>query len=143
MPEFLPPTRARRKQPDFHKLPSFVQGYLKAMFWTDCNDDDYDGEKGTANMGYANLPHKVLKKIVEECIDFQTDNQVWLNEAYSRGYDEEQAGHDFWLTRNHHGAGYWDRKELYEGGIGDKLTEACRAAGEVYVSANGRWLYHD
>lgn len=26
---------------------------------------------------------------------------------------EAQAGHDFWLTRNGHGTGFWDRPEIY------------------------------
>lgn len=29
-------------------------------------------------------------------------------------YDPTQVGHDLWLTRNHHGAGFWDRPEVYE-----------------------------
>jgi hypothetical protein len=36
---------------------------------------------------------------------------------------EEQIGHDFWLSRNGHGAGYWDRGL---GEVGDKLTAICK-----------------
>ena len=38
-------------------------------------------------------------------------------------WPEEQIGHDFWLTRCGHGAGFWDRTE-YENG--DELTEICK-----------------
>ena len=39
----------------------------------------------------------------------------------------ELAGHDFALTRNGHGTGFWDRGL---GEIGDMLTEECKPYGE-------------
>jgi len=36
--------------------------------------------------------------------------------------------HDYALTRNHHGAGYWDRGY---GAAGDRLTTAAESMGEV------------
>jgi hypothetical protein len=49
------------------------------------------------------------------------------------GYNaSECAGHDFWLTRNGHGAGYWDRGL---GALGERLSDAARAYGE----ANAPW----
>lgn len=49
----------------------------------------------------------------------------------------EQTGHDLWLTRNRHGAGFWDRGL---GARGDRLTEAAHAMGEVnlYVGDDGK-----
>lgn len=40
----------------------------------------------------------------------------------------DRAGHDFWLTRNGHGAGFWDRGM---GKLGDRLADAARAYGSV------------
>ena len=40
----------------------------------------------------------------------------------------EQFGHDFTLTRNHHGAGFWDRGY---GPAGDRLTDYAHAAGPL------------
>ncbi len=40
---------------------------------------------------------------------------------------ESYAGHDFWLTRSGHGAGFWDRG--LTGGLGERLTEASKAYG--------------
>jgi hypothetical protein len=50
--------------------------------------------------------------------------------------DPEQVGHDLWLTRNRHGAGFWDR------GIGEsgrKLTELAKTYGtsDAYVGDDG------
>lgn len=43
-----------------------------------------------------------------------------------------QAGHDFWLTRNGHGAGFWDREETW-GENADILADAARATGECNI----------
>jgi len=45
------------------------------------------------------------------------------------------AGHDFWLTRNGHGAGFWDGDYIN----GDKLTDLCKPYGtiDLYVGADG------
>jgi len=45
-----------------------------------------------------------------------------------RDLDPGQVGHDFCLTRNRHGAGFWDRGL---GTRGDVLTKAAHAYGEV------------
>ena len=43
----------------------------------------------------------------------------------------ESVGHDFWLTRNGHGAGFWDGD--YEKEIGIKLTELSQQFGECHA----------
>ncbi len=54
----------------------------------------------------------------------------------------EQFGHDFILTRNGHGAGFWDR------GLGDagrRLTDAAKTFGEIHAYADheSQTLYLD
>lgn len=61
-----------------------------------------------------------------DCIDFVLANfanlrQVDLSKAYHHGGD-------FYLTRNRHGAGFWDRGY---GDIGDQLSEAAKAYGST------------
>lgn len=58
---------------------------------------------------------------------------------HGRYTDEELAGHDFWLTRNGHGAGFWDRSELDKPTQG-RLTKAAHAFGnsDLYVGDDGR-----
>lgn len=52
------------------------------------------------------------------------------------GMEPGQAAHDFWLTRNHHGAGFWDRGL---GELGDRLTASAESYGEsdLYVGDDG------
>jgi hypothetical protein len=56
--------------------------------------------------------------------------------------DPAQVGHDFWLTRNHHGAGFWDRPEIYGGEENaEKLTEISQTFNDVSVHEfNGKLL---
>jgi hypothetical protein len=57
-----------------------------------------------------------------DCEDFVTANWPDL-----RTLDPAQCGHDFALTRNGHGAGFWDRGL---GERGDSLTAASKPYGE-------------
>lgn len=45
-----------------------------------------------------------------------------------KGIDLGQAGHDFWLTRNGHGSGLWDRNR---GEVGQGLAEAAETYGAI------------
>lgn len=75
------------------------------------------------------------------------DIEDFLAKAAERGIDtslwsDELLGHDFSLTRNGHGAGFWDRfPETPE--PGDALTELCREFREVYVSESDGVLSFD
>lgn len=53
-----------------------------------------------------------------------------------------QAGHDFHLTRNGHGAGFWDGD--WPDGIGKYLTRQCKPYGsaEIESGPDGVWLTH-
>lgn len=45
--------------------------------------------------------------------------------------DDEDHGHNFWLTRNGHGAGFFDGD--YGDELGKKLTEGCKTFGACHV----------
>ncbi len=53
------------------------------------------------------------------------------------GLSSEQAGHDFWLTRNGHGAGFWDRGL---GALGERLSKESKPYGscDLYVGDDGQ-----
>jgi hypothetical protein len=116
----------------FNALDEFTQGYITAMFWTE--EDELDG--GTV----AELAPGSLYDIIQDCEAFQRFNGKDLNAYQEAGRDLDFARHDFWLTRNGHGAGFWDRGI---GELGDRLSRAARLYGEVYVykGTDGR-IYH-
>ena len=59
------------------------------------------------------------------------------NSTIRKDFDVGFAGHDFWLTRNGHGAGFWDRGL---GEVGDRLSNACKAFGsyDLYIGDDGK-----
>lgn len=60
-----------------------------------------------------------LDKMRLDCKRFCESSQGAACLAVS-GLSPEQAGRDFWLTRNRHGAGFWDRDLGY---WGEELTK--------------------
>ena len=119
-------------------MDNFTKGYIEAALWSS-NDDN--GDPLDSNYTIDNLAPQTLVKITHDCFKFQQENEWDLLIAYEKYPDnewtnEEQAGHDFWLTRNGHGCGFWDRGI---GDVGDRLTNICRKWGvfDIYVGDNG------
>ena len=123
MPEFILDHGTASAARTFNSLDTFTQGYVEAVFWL------LDEEIKDAT--FADLAPEALASIKEDCRDFQEANAADLEEI-----DDHQAGVDFWLTRNRHGAGFWDRGH---GPKGDRLTAAAHAYGEsdAYLGDDG------
>ena len=123
MPEFYLDHGTPEASRTFAKLDTFTQGYVEAAFWLiDENDKDAT---------FADLSPEALAEMVKDCRDFQDGNAEDLEEI-----DDHQAGVDFWLTRNRHGAGFWDRGH---GAKGDRLTQAAHVYGssDLYRGDDG------
>jgi hypothetical protein len=64
---------------------------------------------------------ETIAKAKQDCANFQDANREDLNAYHdATGYI---GGVDLWLTRNRHGAGFWDRGL---GDLGKRLTNAAR-----------------
>ncbi len=82
-------------------MDTFTLAYIEAALWSSMDDaDDRGGEPLDANYSLADIAPDTLAKIEADCRAFQRDN------ADDIGTDFERAGHDFWLTRNHHGPAF-------------------------------------
>jgi hypothetical protein len=79
-------------------LETFTQAYYCALYFTETGDD---GQPPCD----AELSPDAKRQIEAECEKFYTKSGL---EAIYGSTAIEQAGHDFWLTRNGHGAGFWD-----------------------------------
>jgi hypothetical protein len=58
----------------------------------------------------------------------QVSDFVTANWDDVKGMDPTDVGHNFVLSRNHHGTGFWDRGL---GDLGDRLHKACEPYGDV------------
>lgn len=113
-------------------MDNFATHYAIAALWSSIEED----EPLDANYSISDLAPSTQAKMQSDCDAFRAANNIpeYNDSTYS---DEEKAGHDFWLTRNGHGAGFWDRGL---GDIGEELTEAAHAFGEqdLYVGDDGK-----
>lgn len=148
------PTEAWRGQadPGIEPFGPFVQGYVECMIWsssTDGNEEDNSEDGGVDyNIGdwldWDDLSVELKAQVVQDCRDFVSlckDDGINLDEV---PYDNSGsahgvlacAGHDFWLTRNGHGAGFWDRGL---GELGSKLTVLAKtyAGQDLSVGDDG------
>ena len=103
---------------------SFEKAYVECALWSSTDDD---GEPMDKVFSVNNIAPQTLEVMRNDCKDFVRANATLLE-----GLDPEQCGHDFWLTRNGHGAGFWDRGL---GDVGDKLTAASKSYGSFDLYA--------
>ena len=104
----------------------FVRAYAVCALWSSVDPD------GNPLDGHDIAP-ETMREMRSDCADFIRANRADLRIHALAG----QAGNDFWLTRNGHGAGFWDRGL---GDLGDRLTEAAEIYGDVdlYVGDDGK-----
>jgi hypothetical protein len=108
---------------------TFLHQYVDTALWSSTNDTE-NGEMGNGNSFQSDnydiedLSLCCLQQMKHDCLDFMVSNWDMIKD------DVSQAGHDFWLTRNGHGAGFWDGDW---GEFGDKLTDESKPYGSVYL----------
>lgn len=127
-----------------------MRGALACLLWL----ADDDAPPGEYVPDLSDVPAAVENEVRDDVTDFvlangddclayvearrgqsvaEYDGQTYLDWAASC------IGHDFVLTRNHHGAGFWDRGL---GDLGDRLTKASHPYGEQSLEfGDDRTLY--
>jgi hypothetical protein len=114
-------------------LDTFTAAYVECAMWSSNDELTPDGgEPLDANYTPDDIDPATLAGMVEECRAFQEANREHI------AANLERAGHDFWLTRNGHGAGFWDGD--WPEPAATILDKASKAAGErnLYVGDDGR-----
>ena len=98
----------------------FVQAYFEAIDFTDCGDTDQP-EHG------EELDESFERESLIDCLAFYSRVECYISD-----YQIEQCGHDFWLTRQGHGTGFWDRPEIYGEVYAKRFTAQAESFGEAY-----------
>lgn len=128
----------------------FFRSYVGAALWStnDESDPETGGEPMDSNYDISDLVPETLESMLTDCAAFYTANgeHIHCEDApCARDFDGSiaareaaQAGHDFWLTRCGHGAGFWDGD--WPEPHATALDDAARAFGEtwLYVGDDGR-----
>lgn len=116
-----------------HPLTEYAtRAYIACALWSSVGEDEAPLDDTFS-----------VSDVTGETLDaMRGDVAAFLAELSADGVDwqpamgAEQLGHDLWLTRNHHGAGFWDRGL---GDLGDDLTRRAQAMGssDLHVGDDG------
>lgn len=118
------------------KLDDFTTAYIEAALWSSTGDDDEPLDK---DHSITDIAPETVTRMVADCAAFQAAHgELLTSENCHRADPDKQGGHDFWLTRNGHGAGFWDGDWLEPAAT--TLTDASKAFGEcnLYVGDDGK-----
>ena len=127
---------------DDTRLDGITDAYIRTALWASLHfvsDDDNDGtpmdslyDKTDLGDGVRDAMKAEIRDYLELCDKESVD---------TTGLDAEVIGHNFWLTRNGHGTGFWD---LGLGELGDKLTDWAKSMGgaNLYVGDDGKVNAH-
>lgn len=108
--------------------------YVEAALWSSTDESDESGGVPLdENYSEDDLSDEAKHDMFRDVSHFVGANSGLIFRA---GLDAEQVGHDFWLTRNGHGTGFWDRGL---GAVGEELSKAAKAYGssDIYVGDDG------
>lgn len=113
-------------------MDAFTTAYIEAALWSSTSAEGHSLDEAYFE---TDLASATLERMEEDCQQFQSAHRDLYIGA---GWTDEQAGHDFWLTRNRHGAGFWDRG-IDDDNAGRLLTEAAHSFGtfDLYVGDDG------
>lgn len=123
-------------------IDAFHEGYMICALWSSS-----DAEENPLDDKYSveDIELTTRQEMRRDCERFYRENIESLERLSElTGADMGRHGHDFWLTRNGHGAGYWDRYLEVEGAdrekaknVGELLSEAARPYGEWNITDAG------
>ena len=119
-------------------IEEFLDAYVTTALWSsnDESDPDTGGEPLDQNYGPEDIEPETMERMRADCLAFlETCGELITDETCLR-YGPDfgtigHAGHDFWLTRNRHGAGFWDGD--WRSDVETLLDDAAKAFGEVWL----------
>ncbi len=133
---------------EHESLEEFLNAYVEAALWSSTDDD---GEPLDKNYDQADIAPETLAKMRADCAAFLNHRlggclidiaeRLQAEGKYhcpGRCGVTEYAGHDFFMTRNGAGVGFWEEGD-WPKGMGDTLTETAKSFGtfDMYVGDDG------
>lgn len=107
-----------------------LESYIGTALWSTTAEEAYDGEFLDEFYSFEDVDEDDLEILRKELCLFIKEH-FGLVTSTDRNTDISHFVHNVWLTRNGHGAGFWDGDYAN----GEALTEACEKLGEVCLYA--------
>lgn len=106
--------------------------YLICALWTSV---DEKGEPLDSRFDLSDISEETTSKAREDVSAF-LDLLAQEGIEWAEHWNPEQLGHDFWLTRNGHGAGFWDRyllRDEHAHTVGKHMADIVGDDGQIYA----------
>jgi hypothetical protein len=131
----------------------FIRSYLRTAIWSSTDDD---GDPFDSNYDETDFSPVAVYRAFVDCRRFVSVVRDWLvpaclididrfrrDHTYERDTDivVSKAAHDFWLTRNLHGCGFWDGD--WRPDAEAAFIAAVKQFTEVGIYANAGRLYFE
>src|SRR6267142_5549151 len=112
-------------------MDKFLASYIETALWS--STDETGTPLDSAEYAGFELAPKTLERFKADCERFQAEYAKLisgLDDSVLRSFpqsdhDGDRIAHDFWLTRNRHGAGFWDGD--YPEPIATQLTDLAHS----------------
>jgi len=114
-------------------LSAFLAAYITCALWSSLDENDEPLDK---HYNRDSLDPDALKRFTDDCTKFITDH---VNLSNFTEENASQAGHDFWLTRNGHGTGFWDH-DCWTDAEKDVFTRAAKSFKECDLYVDGLFV---
>lgn len=110
-------------------LLAMVTSYAETALWssTECSEDGDMGEPLDADYSVDDIDNAAFAVMVSDCESFRDCQAELLGDV-----EPSTAGHNFWLSRNGHGAGFFDSDAEHA----DDLQKATKPYGSVDLYAH-------
>ena len=113
-------------------IANFVLSYLQTAAWVTCES----GECTDFTMAAKKSAQADCKEFIEAVMkSFGRKKGIELLTIQGNDFGC-LSGHDFFLTRNHHGAGFWDKEDMYvenEAGILTQISQKCGSVDVIHI----------
>lgn len=132
-------------------MEEFFRAYVEAALWSSTdNSTPSGGYPLDKNYSADDISDETMAQMKKDCEEFLSLAQTALDDAETLSEWDlpagvncsilEYAGHDFWLTRNGHGCGFWDGDWPDQLDISKRLDDIAKSFGEfnLYVGDDGK-----
>ena len=118
-----------------------IRALAETILWSSCDDSEIPLDK---NYSAEDINQECLNRLYFEYTQFVNSVEKQITaifgdnwESIDEFYDiiqpiENQTEHDYIMTRNGHGCGFWDGDWM--SGIADILTDAAKSFPEIYAT---------